>query len=331
MGGTVVVPGDVHPDGTLRLTERHRVTVGFGNPDILQSLTRSQLWPAADFSGVRFLITGGAPVPEPLIRACLERGLTLLQGYRLSEAAAVVSLLQPQAALTKVGSAGTPPLFVDTKIAAPDGAEAGPGQVGELLVRGPSVLGGYWNRPKDTAAVLTPDGWLRTGDAARPDEDAYIWIVGRIADSFISHGQVVHPGDVERILLSHPAVADAGVAPVPASGKQQIATAFVVEAPGAQTTEQELLAWCREHLAAHQVPAVVTFTDHLPRNSVGKLIRPGLQKAAVELLLTRRRQPLLPSQNSHGQQRVSPHPPRDTDHPDRRGATACPLDSIASA
>jgi fatty-acyl-CoA synthase len=331
MGGTVVVPGDVGPDNILRLTEQHHVTVGFGNPDILQSLTRSPLWPAADLSGVRFLITGGAPVPEPLIRACLERGLTLLQGYGLSEAAPVALLLQPQAALTKVGSAGTPPLFVDTKIAAPDGAEAGPGQVGELLVRGPNVMAGYWNRPKDTAAVLTPDGWLRTGDAARPDEDGYIWIVGRIADSFVSHGQVVHPGDVERILLSHPAVADAGVAPVPASGKQQIATAFVVVAPGAQTTEQELLAWCREHLAAHQVPAVVTFTDHLPRNSVGKLIRPGLQKAAVELLLTQRRQPLLPSQNSHGQQRVSPHPPRDTDHPDRRGATACPLDSIASA
>ncbi|MBO0815489.1 MAG: AMP-binding protein [Actinobacteria bacterium] len=331
MGGTVVVPDDVHPDGILRLTEQHHVTVGFGNPDILASLTRSPLWPAADLSSVRFLITGGAPVPEPLIRTYLERGLALLQGYGLSEAAPVALVLQPQAALSKVGSAGTPPLFVDTKIAGPDGAEAAPGQVGELSVRGPNVMAGYWNRPKDTAAVLTPDGWLRTGDAARPDQDGYIWIVGRTADSFISCGQVVHPGDVERILLSHPAVADAGVAPVPASGKQQTATAVVVVAPGAQTTERELLAWCREHLAAHQVPAVVIFTDHLPRNSVGKLIRPGLQKAAVELMLTQRRQPLLPGQNSHGQQRVSPHPPHDTDHPDRRGATACLLDSIASA
>jgi acyl-CoA synthetase (AMP-forming)/AMP-acid ligase II len=281
MGGTVVVPGDARPDGILRLTEQHHVTVGFGNPDILESLTRSPLWPAADLSGVRFLITGGAPVPEPLIRAYLERGLTLLQGYGLSEASPVALLLQPESALSKAGSAGTPPLFVDTKIAGPAGADVGPGQAGELLVRGPNVMAGYWNRPEETAAVLTPDGWLRTGDAARPDEDGFIWIVGRAADSFISHGQVVHPGDVERVLLSHPAVADAGVAPVPASGQEQGTTAFIVVAPGAETTEQELLAWSRERLAAHQVPDHVIFAGRLPRNSVGKLIRAGLRDAAT--------------------------------------------------
>ena len=280
-GGTVVVPGDVHADGILRLTEQHHVTVGFGNPDLLQSLIRSPLWPPTDLSSVRFLITGGAPVPEPLIRAYLARGLTLLQGYGLSEAAPVALLLQPESALSKIGSAGTPPPFVDTKIAGPDGAEAGPGQAGELLVRGPNVMAGYWNRPEDTAAVLTPDGWLRTGDAARPDEDGYIWIIGRVVDSFISHGQVVHPGDVERVLLGHPAVADAGVAAVPASGGKQVATAYVVVAPGAETTEQELLAWCRRRLAAHQVPAFVTFADRLPRNSVQKLIRAGLQNSAT--------------------------------------------------
>ena len=281
MGGTVVVPGDVHPDDILRLTEQHHVTVGFGNPDILQSLVRSPLWPGADLSGVRFLITGGAPVPEPLIRAYLERGLTLLQGYGLSEAAPVALLLQPEAALSKVGSAGTPPLFVETKIAGPAGADVAPGQAGELLVRGPNVMAGYWNLPKETAAALTPDGWLRTGDAARPDEDGYIWIIGRLADSFISHGRVVHPGDVERVLLSHPAVADAGVAPVPESGQEQVATAFVVLTPEAETTEQQLLAWARERLAAHQVPAFVTFADRLPRNSAGKLIRAELQNAAT--------------------------------------------------
>ena len=281
MGGTVVVPGAVQPDDILRLTEQHHVTVGFGNPDILQSLVRSQLWPAADLSGVRFLITGGAPVPEPLIRTYLERGLTLLQGYGLSEAAPVALLLQPETALSKVGSAGTPPLFVETKLAGPAGTDVEPGQTGELLVRGPNVMAGYWNRPEETAAVLTPDGWLRTGDAARPDKDGYIWIVGRMADSFVSHGQVVHPGDVERVLLSHPAVADAGVAPVSASGEEQVAAAFVVVVPGAETTEQELLAWCREHLTAHQVPAYVTFVGRLPRNSVGKMNRAELQEAAA--------------------------------------------------
>src|SRR5215475_10849101 len=258
-----------------------RWTTGFCNPDILESLLRSPLWPAADLSGVRFLITGGAPVPEPLIRAYLDRGLTLLQGYGLSEAAPVALLLQPDSALSKVGSAGTPPLFVDTRIAGPAGADVGPRQAGQLLVRGPNVMAGYWNQPEETAAALTPDGWLRTGDAARADEDGYIWIVGRVADSFISHGQVVHPGDVERILLSHGAVADAGVAAISEPGNGLVAKAFVVVAPGAHTTADELLDWCREHLAAHQVPASVTFTSRLPRNSVGKLIRAELLGAIL--------------------------------------------------
>jgi len=281
MGGTVVVPESVHADDILRLTERHHVTVGFGNPDILESLMGSPLWPAADLSGVRFLITGGAPVPEPLIRAYLERGLTLLQGYGLSEAAPVALLLQPESALGKVGSAGTPPLLVDANVVGPSGADAGPGEAGELLIRGPNVMAGDWNRPDDTAAALTPDGWLRTGDTARRDEGGYLWIVGRVADSFVSHGQVVHPGDVERVLLGHPAVADAGVVPVSESGGRQVAAAFVVLAAKTATTEQELLAWCRKHLATYQVPAFVTFTDHLPRNSVGKLIRAELQDAAI--------------------------------------------------
>jgi fatty-acyl-CoA synthase len=276
----VVVPV-VHADNILRLTEQHHVTAGFGNPDILQSLIRSPLWPGAGLSGVRFLITGGAPVPEPLIRAYLKRRLTLLQGYGLSEAAPVALLLQPGLALIKVGSAGTPPLFVDTKIAGPEPADVGPGQAGDLLIRGPNVMAGYWNRPEDTAAALTPDGWLWTRDAARPDDDGYIWIIGRVADSFISHGQVVHPSDIERVLLSHPAVADAGIAPVPESGNEQAAEALVVVATGTQTTEQELLAWSREHLATHQVPAFVTFVDRLPRNSVGKLIWARLQDAAT--------------------------------------------------
>jgi fatty-acyl-CoA synthase len=142
-------------------------------------------------------------------------------------------------------------------------------------------MAGYWNRPEDTAAALTSDGWLRTGDVARPDEDGYIWIVGRVADRFISHGQLVHPGDVERVLLSHPAVADAGVAPAPEAGQEQGAIAFVVVAPGAETTEQALLAWSRKHLAAHLVPARVTFAGRLPRNSVGKLIRAELPKVAA--------------------------------------------------
>jgi fatty-acyl-CoA synthase len=280
VGGTVVVPGDVNPDVILGLTERHRVTVGFGNPDILDSLARSRFWPTVDLSSIRFMLTGGAPVPERLIRVYLDRGVTLMQGYGLSEAAPLALLLESHSALRKIGSAGTPPLLVDIRIAGLNEADVGPGQTGELLVRGPNVMPGYWNRPKETRAVLSSDGWLPTGDAARIDDEGYVWIVGRVRDRFISQGQVVYPGDVERVLVSHPIINDAGVVDVPVSRGGRMGKALVVSAAGAAATEQELLAFCRQHLAPHQVPTSVAFVERLPRNSVGKLIRTELRALA---------------------------------------------------
>jgi len=275
LGGQVVVPGDLSPAGILRVMERHRVTVGFGNPDLLDALARSERWPGADLSSVRFVVTGGAPVPERLIRAWLDRGVLLLQGYGLSEASPLALLLDPASATTKLGSAGRPPLLVDVRIMGTDQRPVGPGETGELAVRGPNVMAGYWRRPEATRKVLSSDGWLRTGDAARSDQEGYVWIVDRMADCFVSDGQQVYPGDVERVLSGHPSVADAGVVQVAAKGGGSVA-AFVVLSAGAQATEADILAYGRRHLAAHQAPASVTFLDRLPRNSVGKLLRARL-------------------------------------------------------
>jgi fatty-acyl-CoA synthase len=276
LGGTVVVPSDLSPAGILQVMERHRVTVGFGNPDLLDALTRSQAWPQVDLSSVRFVVTGGAPVPERLIRAWLDRGVLLLQGYGLSEAAPLALLLNPTSALARMGSAGRPPLLVDIQIAHPDGAVVGPGETGELLVRGPNVMAGYWRRPEATREVLSAEGWLRTGDAARRDQEGYVWIVDRVADHFLAAGRPVYPGDVERVLTSHPAVADAGVVQVLERGGGEVVAAVVVLASAAEATEAEILAYGRQHLAAHQAPTLVRFVDHLPRNSVGKLLRARL-------------------------------------------------------
>ena len=275
LGGQVVVPGDLSPAGILGVMERHRVTVGFGNPDLLDALARSERWPGADLSSVRFVVTGGAPVPERLIRAWLDRGVLLLQGYGLSEASPLALLLDPASATTKLGSAGRPPLLVDVRIMGTDQRPVGPGETGELAVRGPNVMAGYWRRPEATRKVLSSDGWLRTGDAARSDQEGYVWIVDRMADCFVSDGQQVYPGDVERVLSGHPSVADAGVVQVAAKGGGSVA-AFVVLSAGAQATEADILAYGRRHLAAHQAPASVTFLDRLPRNSVGKLLRARL-------------------------------------------------------
>jgi acyl-CoA synthetase (AMP-forming)/AMP-acid ligase II len=280
LGGTVVVPDDVRADEVLRLIERHRVSVGFGNPDVLDALTRSEIWPQADLSFVRFIVTGGAPVPERLIHAYLDRSVPLLQGYGLSEASPLALLLDPASALDKIGSAGRPPMFVDVRITGPDGADVRPGDTGELLVRGPNVMAGYWNDPEATSAVLSPDGWLRTGDAARSDDQGYVWIVDRVADGFVSDGRAVYPGDVERALMDHPSVADVGVVSVAVEGRREVAVAFVVRSAGSDATERDIVDFGRRRLAAHQAPAAVTFVDRLPRSSVGKLMREQLRAMA---------------------------------------------------
>jgi acyl-CoA synthetase (AMP-forming)/AMP-acid ligase II len=276
-GGTVVVPDDLSPAGIIDSIERHRVTVGFGNPDLLDALVRTDRWPAADLSSIRFVITGGAPVPERLIRAFLDRGIMLLQGYGLSEAGPLALLLDAPHALEKIGSAGRPPLLVDVRIVGADMGDAPAGQTGELLVRGPNVMLGYWNRPAETAEVLIDGGWLRTGDAARVDDDGFVWIVDRVEARFPSAGGVVYPGDVERVLTAHPSVADAGVVGAPGPDNHEVGAAFVVLAPGRVATESELIAFSAGRLAAHEVPASITFVETLPRSSVGKLVRDELR------------------------------------------------------
>ncbi len=280
MGGTVVVPTDGSPDEILGLIERHRVTIGFGNPDLLDALTRSERWPEADLSSVRSVITGGAPVPERLIRTYLDRGVALLQGYGLTEAAPFALLLDPEHALSKVGSAGRPALLIDIRIEGADGANAAAGETGELVLRGPNVMTGYWRRQEANAGTLTADGWLRTGDAARMDQEGFLWIVDRQKDAFVVDGQRVYPGDIERVLARHPGVNDVGVVGVADPVRGAVAAAFVVPVDGVATPAGDLIKFCRQHLAPHKVPGSVTFVDALPRNSVGKLIRSALRELA---------------------------------------------------
>jgi fatty-acyl-CoA synthase len=278
MGGSVIVTDELDAGQMLGHIERHRVTVGFGNPDSLAAMTTDDRWPSADLASLRFVITGGAPVPERLIRTYLERGITLLQGYGLSEAAPAVLLLDPARALRKVGSAGRPPMLVEVRITDADGRGVEQGRTGELLVRGPNVMAGYWRDPDSTRRVLTPDGWLRTGDAARVDGEGDVWIVDRLADGFPSAGGMVFPGDVERVLLEHPAVADAGVVGVASPDGVQAGSAFIVLAPRQSADADDLLAFVRTRLPAHAVPTSIRFVATLPRSSVGKLERHRLRE-----------------------------------------------------
>ena len=278
MGGTVVVPDAVEPNRMLALIERHRATVVFAGPGLLEGLRAADRWAKADLSSLRLVITGGAPVPDRLLRRYAKRGVPLLQGYGLSEAGPLALLLDAPSAPRKIGSAGRPPPFVDVRIVDADGREVPSGATGELHVRGPNVMAGYWRLADATREVLLDGGWLRTGDAARMDAEGYIWIVDRFADRFETAGGVVFPGDVERVLLANPAVMDAGVVGVPFTDGGQVGAGFVVLAPGASMTTDEILEGARRELPAHAIPATIRQVSELPRNSVGKLVRQQLRE-----------------------------------------------------
>jgi fatty-acyl-CoA synthase len=198
-----------------------------------------------------------------------------VQGYGLSEAAPLVLLVDADSALRKIGSAGKPPLLVDVRVVRPDRSECEPNETGELEVHGPNVMAGYWKQPDATRLAIDDAGWLATGDAARIDDEGYVYIVDRVADAYEAAGHIVYPGDVERAVASHPSVADVGVACVDGRG-----IAFVVVTPGATASEHELLEACRTRLPPHAVPTSVRFVEELPRSSVGKLLRAELARAA---------------------------------------------------
>jgi fatty-acyl-CoA synthase len=280
-GGTVVLAPPFTPEPALALVARHRVTTLFGGPDLMAGLVASPAWTETDLSSLRFVISGGDTVPEHLIRAFLDRGIAFLQGYGLTEAGPMALMLDHDDALRKLGSAGVPPLLVDVRIARADLSEVDPGEHGEILVRGANVMRGYWGRPEATEAALA-DGWLRTGDVGTMDDEGFLYVVDRIKDLYVSCGENVYPAEVERVLDEHPAVAEVVVVARADEQAGQVGVAFVVPAAGARPDGEELLRYCRENMAAYQVPAAAVFLGELPRSPAGKVLRSRLREMAAE-------------------------------------------------
>jgi fatty-acyl-CoA synthase len=216
-------------------------------------------------------------VPDATIRRYTGRGLTFIQGYGMTETAPGALLLDAEHSLAKAGSAGVPHVFTDVRVAGPDGAQAGPGERGEILVAGPNVMRGYWGRPEATAAVLT-GGWLRSGDVGTTDEDGYVSVVDRIKDVIISGGENIYPAEVENALLSHPAVADCGVIGIPDGRWGEVGRAVVVLRGGENASESDILDFLDGRLARYKIPKSVHFTSGLPRTATGKILKKQLRE-----------------------------------------------------
>ena len=274
-GGTVVLPPAFVETEALGLIERHRVTTLFGGPELLTALVRSDRWSRADLSSLRFVISGGDMVHESLIRSYLDRGISLLQGYGLTEASPMCLMLDESEALRKVGSVGVPPLHLDARVARPDLTDAAPGEVGELLVRGPNVMQGYWRRPEETEIALA-GGWLHTGDAATVDDEGYFFFVDRLSQAFTSGGRRIFPARIEHVLLDNEDVLEAAVVARPHESLGRAPVAFVVPAPGATASERELIEFCASRLPAGEAPVALEFRAGLPRNQAGKVLKARL-------------------------------------------------------
>ncbi len=224
---------------------------------------------------LRAVLLGGGPVPPPLLERCAALGVPVVQTYGLTETDSQAATLAPADALRKLGSAGKPLLPTQIRIAGPDG-DAPARVVGEILVQGPTVTPGYWNRPAATARALR-DGWLHSGDLGYRDADGYLYVVDRRDDLIISGGENVYPAEVEAVLLAHPAVVEAGVVGRPDARWGQVVQAAVVLRSGQPVSADALRAWCRARLAGYKVPTTILFMDELPRNAAGKLLRRALR------------------------------------------------------
>ncbi|HTZ45909.1 MAG TPA: AMP-binding protein [Jatrophihabitans sp.] len=279
-GATVVLERTFDAGRVLRLIAEKRITTMMGVPANYLLLAQHPDFGRADLSSLRYAVVGGAPMPEPLLRTWLGRGVQLAQGYGLTEAAPNVLCLRPEDARDHLGYAGTPYPHVEVAVADPaTGAHLAGPAAGELLVRGPNVFRGYWRDPVATAFALR-DGWLHTGDLVERDADGYFRVLDRLDDVFISGGENVSPAEVESALFEHRAVADVAVVGRPDPRWGEVGVAFVVMRPDCHTDAEDLLEHCRSRLAGYKIPARVEFVEELPRSSVGKILRRDLRADA---------------------------------------------------
>jgi long-chain acyl-CoA synthetase len=273
LGATQVVMPRFDMVEYCTLVERHRATVCFIVPPIVLGLAMSPEVGKHDFSSVRFFFSGAAPLaPDPARRMIQRIGKPIIQGYGLTETSPVTHANPMDAAvLESIGIAvpGTEDKIVDLET----GTKTLPdGEVGEICVRGPQVMRGYWNKPQDTAAVIR-DGWFHTGDVGRRDDKGYVFIVDRKKEFIKYKGFGVGPAEVEAVLCEHPAVADAGVIGKANDEAGEIPKAFVQLRPNAQATADELIAFVKERIADYKRVREIEFIEKVPRTASGKILR----------------------------------------------------------
>jgi fatty-acyl-CoA synthase len=293
LGGRLILMKGWNADEAIEAIERERVTVFFAVPTQFLTMTESPRWATADLASLRYVIGGGAPMPGALIEKILDRGLVYKQGFGMTEAGVNCFALEGRDARRKIGSIGFPNFSIEARIVAYEGDDEGQdvprSSVGELLLRTPAMIDGYWKNPEATAAALR-DGWFHSGDLARQDEDGYFYIAGRKKDMYISGGENVYPAEIENLLSAHHKIAEVAVVGVPHEKWGEVGCAAVVLKAGATAEEAEVIEFLRGKLAKYKIPKSVMFVPELPRTHSGKVQKQEICRMAMEEKTEARRQ-----------------------------------------
>ncbi|MBA4494595.1 long-chain fatty acid--CoA ligase [Paenactinomyces guangxiensis] len=284
MAATMILIPKFDRDLVLKMISTHHPTLFPGAPTMYVGLINHPEIHRYNLSSIQACLSGSAPLPLEVQEKFEElTGGLLVEGYGLTETSPVThaNLIWDR---VKSGTIGLPWPDTDCRIVDPETGEVLPdGSVGELQIKGPQVMKGYWNRPEETEKVLK-DGWFSTGDIVRMDEDGYFYIMDRKKDVIIAGGFNIYPREVEEVLFEHPAIQEAAVVGVPDPYRGETVMAFVVFKQGKQVAKEELEKFCREKLASYKIPRLYEFRDELPKTAVGKILRRVLQEEAKETL-----------------------------------------------
>jgi fatty-acyl-CoA synthase len=272
-GGRVVIMPSFDAERSLQIAADEKITLHMGVPTIYQMWRDADAFARVDLSATRMALCGGAPCPLPLIDTYRERGVLFRQGYGLTEVGPNCFSLTPEDTFRKAGSVGWPNFYLEARIVDDAGQVVPPGEVGELALGGPMVTLGYFRNAEATAAAFRGTRWFHTGDLVRRDDEGYHYIVDRKKDMFISGGENVYPAEIELALAALEGVAEACVIAVADARWGEVGRAVVVTAPGAQLDGGAVLAQLGARLARYKIPKSVVFTDALPRNPTGKVLR----------------------------------------------------------
>lgn len=285
-GGRSLVVSEFDAEAIVALMRAERVTNPVFAPIMLEQVIAVLERTGSALPALRAIVYGAAPITEPVLaRAVATLNAELIQGYGLTEVNGTISILTHADHVLegprkeRLRSAGHAVPWGAVRVVDPaTGQDLPPREVGEVWGRSPGLMTGYWQRPAETAEALTPDGWLRTGDAGYLDEDGYLFLTDRIKDMIVTGGENVYPIEVEHVLAAHPGVDAVAVIGVPDERWGEAVKAVVVRAPGAQLTSAELIAWTRERLAAYKAPTSVDFIETMPRNPSGKILKRTLKE-----------------------------------------------------